>query len=421
MKDQAQQIADHFFRHEAGNLRAALTRVLGMAYLDFCDDVVQEAMYRALTKWPVGGVPPDPTGWIFRTARNIAIDHMRRDKLLANKTDEIRRHLMNLYDDSRGSVPEEVITDSLLRMVFTCCDPELSPEVRIVLTLKVVCSFHTKEIASALLKKQDAVERMVSRGKKKLKTVLNMDQALHSLDLQKRLGDVLQVVYLLFNEGYKATAGEKLIKTPLSLEAIRLAKLLAKHPATASPATHALTALLLFHAARFPSRVDAQGHLMLLELQDRSQWDQKIIADAFGYLNRSATGAAPSDYHLLAGIAACHAFAPSYEETDWALILDHYDLLLAQNDSPVLCLNRVVVLLKLKGAVAAKDALKALGQVPKIGNYYLYHMVVAEIAHSMGDLAEATAELELAKGLTNNAVEKAYIERKISRYGHLNS
>lgn len=413
MEQKVEQITAHFFRHEAGNLRAALTRVLGMAYLDFVEDVIQEAMYRALTKWPVGGIPPNPSGWIFRTARNIAIDFIRRDKLFADKAEEIAQYMQNLYPDETGGMPEELIEDSLLRMVFTCCHPDLSPESRIVMTLKIVCSFHNREIAGALLKKQDAVEKMVSRGKQTLKQVIDLESSLQDHDIQARLEDVLQVVYLMFNEGYRATSGEKLIKEPVCLEAIRLARLLARHPASAKPQTHALVALLLFHASRFPSRVDQQGHLLLLQHQDRSEWDRDIMQDALEYLNRAATGEEVSVFHLLAGIAACHAYAPDYASTDWGMILGFYDLLIEFNSSPVILLNRVVAVLQVQGADAARSALKELEALPKINIYYLYYMVAAQIEFRSDRLDESIQLLEKAKSLTNNIVEKNHIQRKI--------
>lgn len=414
MSQQIYDIADHFFRHEAGNLRAALTRVLGMAYLDVCEDVIQEAMYRALTKWSVGGIPPNPSGWIFRTAHNVAIDLIRRDKLFTDKAEQITAHLRRYYETEPSEALEEEIADNLLRMVFTCCHPELSEESRLVLTLKVVCSFHNKEIASALLKKRDAVERMVSRGKQKLQQLIDLENPPAGSDLQRRLTDVLRVVYLLFNEGYKASSGPQLIKEQLCLEAIRLARLLSEHPATALPATHALTALLLFHAARFPGRVNAEGQLLLLQAQDRREWDRDVIRDAQGYLNRASMGEQLSEYHLLAGIAACHAFAPDYGSTDWNLILDLYDQLVAGHRSPVVLLNRVVAVLQARGPAAAEQALGELAELPRMQSYYLYHMVCAEVALAAGAPEAAVAGLRTAQGLTRNEVEKTYIERRIS-------
>ena len=413
MSDQSQQIADHFFRHEAGNLRAALTRVLGLKYLDLCEDIVQEAMLRALKTWPVGGVPPNPSGWIFRTARNIAIDHIRRDKLISSKVGTVTEHFRALYDEGTGHIHEGLIADNLLRMVFTCCDLELSPEARVVLTLKIVCSFHNREIASALLKKPDAVEKMVGRGKKRLQQVIDLERGLNDHSIESRLPDVLQVIYLLFNEGYKASRGPSLIKFPLCLEAIRLARLLSEHPLTGVPITHALTALLLFHAARFPSRIDEDGQLLPLEEQDRSEWSQEIIGEAQRFLNRSATGTLLSDYHLLAGIAACHAFATDYASTNWSLILDHYDLLAQTNDSPVILLNRIVAMREVKGEQAARAELDKLETLPRMGEYYLFHMVKARVLQAGGRVGAAVQSLSRAHSLANNAIEKQYIQMRI--------
>lgn len=410
---QSAQIADHFFRHESSKLRAALTNVLGTQYLDLCDDIIQEAIYRALSRWSVGGLPPDPAGWIFKTARNIAIDYIRRDKLFQGKSQEIMYHLNQL--DISGPYRETQLEDSLFRMIFACCHPDLSRETQLILTLKILCSFHNKEIASALLKKESAIEKAVSRGKQKMRNLVDLETLDSETDLEERLDHVLHAIYLVFNEGYKASTGDVLIKESLVLESIRLVRILLSNPKTNHPKVNALLSLLLFTSARFNTRVTEDGELLLLKYQKRSEWNQNLIAEGQHYLNQSSTGNSISQYHLLAGIAACHAFAPSFESTDWNLILDQYDLLVEQDHSPVFVLNRIVALLYAKGAKSAHEALKVLDQEKVISNYYLYYMVYAEVMNELNEKGDAIKYLAKAIELTENSIEKRYIRLRMEQ------
>lgn len=414
MKESAQnsaQIADHFFRHESSKLRAALTHVLGTQYLDLCEDVVQEALYRALSKWSVGGLPPDPSGWIFKTARNIAIDYIRRDKLFQGKADEIIHHLNQL--NTEETYRETQIEDSLLRMMFACCHPELSVETQIIMTLKILCSFHNREIASALLKKESAIEKAVGRGKQKMREIVDLETIALDMDLDERLDNVLSAIYLLFNEGYKASTGEQLIKEAMVLEAIRLGRLLAGHPKTDQPRVNALLALLLFNSSRLSTRVSPEGDLLLLQEQNRTEWNKVLIEEGQKFLNKASVGEDISQYHLLAGISACHAFAEKFEATDWHLILSLYDLLVVENASPVFLLNRIVAILYVHGAEDALVELVKLKKEKQMAQYYLYYMVWAEVTKKLGQVNDSVDYLKQALELTNNETEKKYIQNRI--------
>lgn len=410
-----EEFTEYFFRHEASKLRAAMTRTLGYAYLDFCEDVIQEALYRALSKWSLTGVPENPSGWIFRTAHNIAIDMIRKDKLSTDKQKDVSSYLKLLIDDKEGVPNQEEIQDDLLRMIFTCSSPSLSESTQIVMTLKLLCSFHNKEIANALFKKNSAVEKTVSRGKQKLRSLLNEEAQMTDFYLGSRLDNVLHTIYLLFNEGYKASNGDQLLKESVCLESIRLARLLVANSKTNVPRARALLALLLFTAARFPSRVSSDGSIILLQYQDRSIWDQSLIFEAQEYLNQSAEENQLSKYHLMAGIAACHAYAKDFKSTDWNLIIEHYDMLLSMDPSFVYQLNRIVALLHAKQLEVAIKSFRELEPKPEMDSYYLYYMVKAEIAWYEKKGSESVDNLEQAKALTTNEVEKDFIDKLIGK------
>ncbi len=381
--------------------------------MDLCEDVVQEAIYRALSKWSVSGLPPNPAGWIFKTARNIAIDHIRRDKLFQGKSAEILVHLNQFGEEE--TFQETQIEDSLLRMIFACCHPELSSETQIIMTLKILCSFHNKEIGHALLKTESTIEKAVGRGKKKMRSLIDLDTVDAEMDIDERLDNVLHVIYLLYNEGYKASTGQILIKESLILEAIRLARLLANHSKTDLPKVNALLALLLFNSARLTTRVSKEGDLLLLQQQNRAEWNYNLIDEAQIYINKASVGDELSKYHLLAGISACHSYAKDFQSTDWHLILNLYEMLITQNQSPVFLLNRIVAVLYEKGPEQALVDLQLLETEKSITSYYLYYMVRAEVASKLGDRDSTLLNLEKALSLVNNEVEKKFIRLRIEK------
>src|SRR6059058_3334821 len=338
------QLVEHLFRHEAGKMVATLTRIFGIERWNLAEDVVQEALSRALQTWPYRGIPENPSAWIMRASRNLALDVIRREKVFRGKEAEIAR----LIEAGESSTPqalsfsEDEIADDRLRMMFVCCHPVIPPEAQVALALKTLCGFSVTEISRAFLTTEAAVAKRLTRAKQKVQEAHVPFEIPVGDEMARRLESVLHSLYLLFNEGYKASSGENLVREELCDEAIRLTQLLARHRAGNYPKTHALLALMLLNAARIPAREDDEGNLLRLEEQNRTRWDQAMIARGMSHLHQSASGEALSEYHLQAGIAACHATATNYSETDWSRILSLYDRSSEFDDSPVVALNRAV-------------------------------------------------------------------------------
>ena len=317
----AAPLVEHFFRREAGRLVAVLTRLFGWRNFDLVEDMVQETLVDALESWSTRGPPGNPSGWVRRVARNKILDALRRgrsgervlrDFATAPSTPETG--LDDFFVDSE-------IEDSQLRMIFACCHPSLDRADQVALTLKALCGFGHAEIARALLVSEEAIKKRLQRATSDLARHGVVLDPPASEEIAKRLDAVHQVLYLLFNEGYSSASGERAIRAELCEEAARLCHLLCSDPRCATPATHALMALLLFHAARLDSRLDDRGSLLLMEEQDRSRWDRELIRRAEEFLARSAEGKVVSTFHFEAGIVALHCRAASYEDTDWPAIL----------------------------------------------------------------------------------------------------
>src|SRR5437867_2720970 len=315
---------------------ATLTRIFGLEHLTLAEDVVQEALARALQTWPFYGIPKNPSAWIMRASRNLALDVVRRQKVFSDKEAEII-HLMERPNPSPDTAvfAEEEIADDRLRMMFVCCHPLIPAEAQVALALKTLCGFSVTEISRAFLTTDAAIAKRLTRAKQRIREARIPFEIPAGGELARRLDGVLQSLYLLFNEGYKASSGDKLVREEICNEAIRLTGLLAEHPAGNQAKTHALLALMLLNVARTPAREDNQGNLLRLEEQDRKLWDQTMITRGMSHLRESAAGGEASEYHLQAGIAACHATAVDYEATPWARILALYDRLMEFDDSPV--------------------------------------------------------------------------------------
>ncbi len=322
------QVVEHLFRHEAGKMIATLTGIFGLEHLTLAEDVVQEALARALQTWPFYGVPENPSAWIMRASRNLALDVVRRQKVFRDKEPEIIR-LTERSDPAPDAAvfAEEEIADDRLRMMFVCCHPLIPAEAQAALALKTLCGFNVKEISHAFLTTEAAIAKRLTRAKQKIREARISFEIPAGEELAARLDGVLQSLYLLFNEGYKASSGEKLVREDVCQEAIRLAGLLVQHAAGHQPRTHALLALMLLNSARLPARVDADGNLLRLKEQDRTRWDQPMIARGMYHFAQSAAGDAISEYHLQAGIAACHCGIAAVEGIKNRAQLDSYYLL----------------------------------------------------------------------------------------------
>jgi RNA polymerase sigma factor (sigma-70 family) len=409
-------VVEHLFRREAGKLVSTLTRIFGIANLTLAEDVVQEALIRALQTWPYYGVPSNPSAWLMRTARNLALDVLRREKLFREKEGQISVLMEQLSDrpDAAEAVRcENEIRDDTLRMMFACCHPLLPPEAQVALALKTLCGFGTMEIANAFLTSEASIAKRLTRAKQKLRESGVSFEIPTGDELALRLDSVSQTLYLLFNKGYKASTGERLVREELCREAIRLTGVLVEHASGNRPQTHALLALMYLNAARLPARVDTAGNFLQLKDQDRTHWDRALIARGIYHLARSADGAEITKYHLEAGIAACHCAARDYESTDWRQILGLYDRLVALEPSAVVALNRAVALAHVHGPAAGLAAVEAIPDRASLDSYYLLYAVLGDFEVRRGNFRQAVAQFHRALELTELASERAFLANRI--------
>jgi RNA polymerase sigma-70 factor (ECF subfamily) len=408
------QVLEHLFRHEAGKMVATLTGIFGIEHLTLAEDVVQEALARALQTWPYYGVPENPPAWIMRTSRNLALDVVRRQKVFRDKEPEIIRLMEEKSPAPNTAVfAEHEITDDRLRMMFVCCHPVVPADAQAALALKTLCGFGVTEIARAFLTTDAAIAKRLVRAKQKIAAAKIPFEIPAGAELTRRLDGVLQSLYLLFNEGYKASAGDKLVREDICAEAIRLTALLAEHPAGNQPRTHALLALMLLNAARTPARMDDAGLLLRLREQDRTRWDRSLIARGMFQLAQSAAGGEISEYHLQAGMAACHCTAKDYESTDWPQILALYDRLLEFDASPVVALNRAVALAEVAGPEAGRAAVGAIKNRQSLESYYLFHAVLGEFELRLNHLPAAAAHFQQALRLAEMKSEQAFLATRL--------
>lgn len=406
-------VIEHLFRHESAKMVATLTRIFGIENFQLAEDVVQETLARALQTWPFYGVPQNPAAWIMRAARNLALDVVRRQKNFRDKEPEIIRIIEDGNSSPEISISDEEIADDRLRMMFVCCHPQIPVDAQVALALKTLGGFGVAEIASAFLTTDAAIAKRLTRAKQKIAEAKIPFEIPAGVELSQRLDGVLQSLYLLFNEGYKASAGDKLIREDICEEAIRLTELLAKHPAGNRPKTHALLALMLLNAARTPARVDDEGNLLRLREQDRAKWNQPMIARGLFHLSQSAAGGEISEYHLQAGIAACHCAAKDYTSTDWQKIVALYDRMLAFDDSPVVALNRAVALAEWRGPQAGIDAVNAIPDLKALESYYLFHAVMGDFELQLNRLPIAAAHFQRALQLAEMPPEKKFLEKRL--------
>jgi RNA polymerase sigma factor (sigma-70 family) len=407
-------LADHLFRHEAGKLVSYLTGLFGLEHLQLAEDVVQDAMVRAMQTWPYYGVPDNPAAWLTQAAKNLALDRLRREKRFREKeeaiatTFELRR---NTAPDSATN-DESGLGDDRLRLMFACCHPAIPLEAQAALALRTLCGFSPGEIASTFLTTEVAVEKRLTRARQRIRELALAFEIPTGPALEERLAGVLQTIYLLFNEGYKASTGERLTRDDLCHESIRLLTLLVQHPVGDRPEVHALLALFYLNTSRLPARTSREGEIVRLSEQDRGKWDREMISRGMQHLAQSAEGE-PTVYHLQAGIAAYHATAPDEESTNWVAILDLYDALVAMDDSPIIALNRAVALARVEGPAKGIEALSALEKGGRLDGYHLYHAVRAELEVAQQNRGEASRHLRRALELAALPAEQAFLSRRL--------
>lgn len=412
------KLVDHFFRHEYGRLVALLTRQWGLRHLDLIEDMVQSSLAQALQSWRSRGVPDEPAAWIHRVARNRVIDALRRSATAERRAHALAAALQRLEAAPVGADVDTMLDsemeDSQLRLIFACCHPALAPEGCIALTLKTLCGFSVAEVARGLLISEENAKKRITRAKQKLideQAILEVPPADKILE---RLESVHAVLYLMFNEGYSATDSEQAIRRDVCAEAARLCHLLTLHSRCSKPATLALLALMLFHAARFDARLDPQGCLLLLDEQDRSRWDYGLIRAAADYLARSAHGDIVSCYHLEAGIAMYHCKARTFAQTNWPAILRHYDLLLQLQRSPIYLLNRAIALAHVEGPEAGIAALTEIRDHPVLRDYPLLEAALGELYRRAGDVVRAAHHVRAALQKSRAPQDRQLLERRLA-------
>jgi RNA polymerase sigma-70 factor, ECF subfamily len=411
---------EHLFRHQSSRILAHLTRLLGTVHLELAEEAVQQAMLRALETWPQQGLPENAAAWLYRVAHNAAIDAVRRDRIGGEKSAEFVAALhQSAAIQSADADLEAQLRDDELRLVFMCCHPEIPRDARVVLSLKIAGGFNVREIARAFLADDTAISQRLVRARRRIREQNLTLEMPRGAELNERLDSVLDVIYLMFNEGYAAHEGEDLIRTDLCFEAMRLGRLIASSSMSA-PRVEALMALMALQAARLPARTDEAGDLILLEDQDRGRWDQHLIAIGFHHFDRSIAGEELSEYHAQAAIAATHARAAGRENVDWPVILELYEQLFAMNRSPVVALNRAVAIARVRGAAEALESIEPLGDDPKLRGYYLLLAVRGHLLLDLGRRAEAVACFQEALNCRCSEPEKRFLRRRIQGAGVAN-
>jgi RNA polymerase sigma-70 factor (ECF subfamily) len=386
------------FREETGRLVAGLVRFLGD--FDLAEELVQEALVSALETWPISGIPDNPAAWLTTTARRKAIDRLRRESRYRDK----------LVLLAGSPTPTTTEPDDRLRLIFTCCHPALAREAQLALTLRAVCGLTTSQIAHAFLATETAMAQRIVRAKRKIVEAGIPYRVPAREELTGRLREVLAVLYLLFNEGYLASGGPSPHRRDLSADAAWLASLLARL-LPEEPEVLGLLALMRLHLARAAGRFDPEGRLVLLPDQDRSAWDREAIVAAGRLIEQAAALGRPGPYQLQAAIAALHAEAPSFEETDWEQIVALYTLLLLHQPSPVVRLNRAIALRHLRGPAAALAEVDALAS--ELDSYHLFHATRAELLRDLERFEEARAADRAALGLTQNPAERELLRQRL--------
>ncbi|MFD2521717.1 RNA polymerase sigma factor [Emticicia soli] len=405
--EQVNHLVSHLFRHESGKMTAVLARMFGFDRIEIAEDIVQDTLLKALTEWRTQ-IPDNPSAWLYRVAKNQALDLLRREKLFT----EISQELSHQSEpDTLGKMfLADEIEDSQLRMLFACCHPAIALESQITLSLKILGGLSAAEIARAFLTSEDTVNKRLYRAKEKIRNEQIALEVPEAKELSVRLEVVLKIIYLIFNEGYSSSHPDHLIRHDLCEEAIRIGLLLTRNTRTNLPQTNALLALMCFQTARFPARLDDKGSIVLLRDQDRSLWDKFMTARAYEFFRQSSVGNQISEYHIEAAIASYHASAEIFDKTNWEVILRLYNLLADIKPTPFVYMNRAIV----KGYVyGAKVALEDLIKLESLNQHYIYQTTKGDFYAELNDTQSAKECYEKALSLVSSEPEKQLIVKKI--------
>jgi len=408
------QLVDHLFRHESGKMIAVLSRLLGLQNIEIAQDLVQDTLLQAMSTWGYKSVPDNPSAWLYRVAKNKAIDFLRREKKFKEVSPQYSYLLQSEYtlaSTVNNLFLENEIQDSQLRMMFACCHPSIQEESQIALTLKTLCGLSVNEISKAFLTTEETIAKRIYRAKEKIKAEKIELEVPQNDELSTRVDTVLKSLYLLFNEGYKSSNPDKLIREDLCEEAMRLCFLLTQHSLTALPRTKALLALMCFQASRFDSRLDDKNNIILLKHQDRSKWNRSLMSKGFELMEESTEPFEVSSYHLEAAIASQHAAARSFEQTNWKSIYHLYEMLYQLQPNPIVAMNKAIAS---SYAISKQNALKELQQIKGLEDHHLYYVSIGEMYFDLENKPEAKKFFEKALELTSSGYEQQLLINKIS-------
>jgi len=404
-----QETINAIYRSESRRILATLIRLLGD--FDLAEDALHDAFRAAMEQWPSEGVPANPRAWLVSAGRFKAIDRMRKNARTSTPLEAVAETAMAGRTEDPSEMDEKSVEDDRLRLIFTCCHPALSPEARSALTLREVCGLTTEEIARAFLTAPTTVAQRIVRAKNKIRDAHIPYEVPEAAELPERLNAVLQIVYLVFNEGYSATSGSELTRADLSQEAIRLGRLLAELLPEAE--CLGLLGLMLINESRRSARATLEGDMVLLNDQDRSLWNADLIREGVGSVEKAADNGRVGPYTLQAAIAAVHAEAPTAAATDWAQIVALYDLLLGLEPSPVVKLNRAVAVAMKDGPAAGLALMESINRDGQLGDYQWLYSAQADLYRRLGEAGKAEAAYRKALNLTQQEPEKRFLEKRI--------
>ncbi len=397
----------HLFRHEAGKMAAVLTRMLGTENFNVAEDLVQDTLVKAMETWPFYGIPNNPSAWLYRVAKNRAIDFIRNRQ---TKNRYEKEYLVNVGPDFEEAFEEDEIKDSVLRMMFACCHPSILPESQIALTLKTLGGLSTSEIAHAFLTNEETIAKRIYRAKEKIRDEKIQLESPGIFDLTNRLNNVLKVLYLIFNEGYYSTDGSNVVREDLCEDAMRFTFALAQHRVTRLPKVKALLSLMCLQASRLDARTNAVGDIVLLEHQDRSKWNKPLIQKGLELLEESSIGEEVSEFHIEAAIASIHSLAPDFKSTRWDKLVVLYDALYAIKPNPMIALGRAIAV---GYHHSPSKGLEELDKIESLRNHYLYISAVGNF-HLLNNAAvDAAIHFSRAVELAPSQKEKELLQRKL--------